>query len=163
MTINNYNADCIGDGTSTVNMIVTILFGNGNNSVTASYNLTGTEDVVLILEDDNGDIIDQNYIFDVPSCDNYTVTLTAWTNPSGGGSMYSRPAAVVAPIVLPVEFGDFSVRNTNNYITLYWETYSEINNSHFDIEKSTDEKTFEKIGQVEGAGYSSQKNKLYLC
>ncbi|MNX90749.1 hypothetical protein D3C86_1228090 [compost metagenome] len=42
----------------------------------------------------------------------------------------------------------------NNTGRLYWQTYSERNNSGFEIQKSFDGQTWETIGWVEGAGNS---------
>ena len=53
---------------------------------------------------------------------------------------------------LPVELISFSglIDNTNLY--LEWQTASEINNAGFEIQHSTTNSTFEKIGFVRGAG-----------
>jgi hypothetical protein len=53
--------------------------------------------------------------------------------------------------VLPVELVQFDVQNTKggkNHLT--WRTENEHNNSHFDIERSTDGTTFHSIGQIKG-------------
>ena len=54
-------------------------------------------------------------------------------------------------ITLPIELTQFDVQNTEgskNHLT--WRTASEKDNSHFDIERSTDGNTFHSIGQVKG-------------
>jgi uncharacterized repeat protein (TIGR01451 family) len=53
---------------------------------------------------------------------------------------------------LPVELFAFKGFQSQNGIQLTWQTATEINNSHFEVEWSTDGKTFEKIAQVQGAG-----------
>ena len=50
--------------------------------------------------------------------------------------------------LLPVELITFNGRVMNNNIKLDWQTATELNNSHFDVEWSTDGISFEKIGQV---------------
>jgi len=155
ITINSSSVVCNGNGTSTVTINVTILFGNGNNSATISYNIGAGEVVAVILEDDDGDIINQTYMFDVPTCDNFMVTLTAWTNPSGSGSSCSDPAPVTAPMILPVEFGDFSARLVKSKVVINWNTYSEINNDGFEIQRSRNGAEFITVGNVEGAVNSS--------
>ena len=53
--------------------------------------------------------------------------------------------------VLPIELAQFDAQNTErskNHLT--WRTASEKDNSHFDIERSTDGTTFHSIGQVKG-------------
>lgn len=54
--------------------------------------------------------------------------------------------------VLPVELSFFRGEVVNNSTVLKWQTESEINNSHFEVEKSTDGLEFEKIGFVQGNG-----------
>ena len=54
-------------------------------------------------------------------------------------------------ITLPIELTRFDAQNTEgskNHLT--WRTASEKDNSHFDIERSTDGSTFHNIGQVKG-------------
>ena len=53
---------------------------------------------------------------------------------------------------LPVELTFFKGKTSGNTNTLSWQTASEINNSQFEIERSTDGKTFEEIGKVNGNG-----------
>ncbi|MBL0340777.1 MAG: T9SS type A sorting domain-containing protein [Bacteroidetes bacterium] len=65
---------------------------------------------------------------------------------------------------LPVELLSFT--GNHNAITnandLKWTTASEINVSHFDVMKSNDSKYFSSIGQLNGAGNSSQiKNYVF--
>ena len=58
-------------------------------------------------------------------------------------------------IVLPVEWINVSASNSRegNYIS--WSTASEVNNSHFEIERSIDGKSFSKVGEIEGRGMSA--------
>ena len=54
---------------------------------------------------------------------------------------------------LPVELLAFDAHLFNSETALLnWETASEINNDHFDIERSADAKQFEKIAEVAGNG-----------
>jgi hypothetical protein len=59
---------------------------------------------------------------------------------------------------LPVELSSIEVNciETNNNIEIKWKTVSESNSSHFEIERSYDGKTWEKIGEVIAAGNSTQ-------
>jgi hypothetical protein len=132
-------------------MNVTVLFGNGNNSATLSYHIGAGNVVVVVLEDDAGDIINQTYMFDVPSCNNYTVILTAWTNPSGSGSSCSNPPPIISGIVLPVTFAYFRSSLQKDNVVLHWGTLVEINNELFEIQRSADNAKFETIGTMEGA------------
>jgi hypothetical protein len=75
------------------------------------------------------------------------------TSPGGcstGLSVFSGSGTQNA-LVLPIELTQFDVQNTEgskNQLT--WSTASELNNKHFDIERSTDGTTFHRIGQVKG-------------
>jgi hypothetical protein len=53
---------------------------------------------------------------------------------------------------LPVSWLYFNGYESNYQIKLEWSTASEINNSHFEIQRSIDGITFEKIGEVNGHG-----------
>lgn len=61
---------------------------------------------------------------------------------------------------LPVDLADFTINRINNSINLKWSTLSEFNNSHFEIEKSTNGITFDRIGKVPGKA-NSNSIKLY--
>lgn len=57
---------------------------------------------------------------------------------------------------LPIELLQFTaLLNKNKEVDLKWTTASEINNDYFTVERSTDGKTFEAIGVLDGAGNSS--------
>jgi uncharacterized repeat protein (TIGR01451 family) len=62
--------------------------------------------------------------------------------------------AIIGPmgIGLPVKLTEFTVQKQNNDALLKWTTASEINNDHFDIERSTDGINFRMIGIVNGSG-----------
>ncbi len=53
---------------------------------------------------------------------------------------------------VPVELVSFTAEPVINGIRLNWSTTSELNNSHFEIERSADKITFEKIASVNGYG-----------
>lgn len=53
---------------------------------------------------------------------------------------------------LPVELISFTGSSTTYKVTLQWKTASELNNDHFEIERSADGKIFTKIGTVQGNG-----------
>ena len=58
---------------------------------------------------------------------------------------------------LPVEYISFFGKEENRQITLHWRTASELNNSHFELEKSSDGRVFKMIGAEQGAGSSNQE------
>lgn len=56
------------------------------------------------------------------------------------------------PYALPLTMGDFTGNKRQNSVQLNWNTLTEMNTSHFDIERSTDGILFTKLGQVSAAG-----------
>ena len=53
---------------------------------------------------------------------------------------------------VPVEFTSFSATMTTEGTQLYWQTSSELNNAGFEVEHSTDGKSWQMLDFVEGAG-----------
>lgn len=84
------------------------------------------------------------------------------------GSYYTRrrngvlnfsPFAIFSnAAILPVELLNFEGKILKENVALSWSTATEIDNKHFIIEHSTDAKTFQDIGTVEGAGNSTNLN-----
>ncbi len=56
---------------------------------------------------------------------------------------------------LPVRLNYFNVAKQQKDVVLQWETATEMNNDHFDIERSNDGKHFTKAGTVAGKGNST--------
>ncbi len=61
-------------------------------------------------------------------------------------------------VVLPVELTDFKGTNEEGKNVLEWTTSSEINNSHFELHRSTDGQQFDLVTIVDGVGNSSEEN-----
>lgn len=59
-------------------------------------------------------------------------------------------------VSLPIELMTFDGESNTSGNQLWWETASERNNSHFEIESSTDGTHWGKIGSQKGAGNSTQ-------
>ncbi len=49
---------------------------------------------------------------------------------------------------LPVKYSSFNASVVSNAVNLMWVTESELNNSHFEVERSTDGVNFKKVGVV---------------
>jgi hypothetical protein len=60
---------------------------------------------------------------------------------------------------LPVELISFKVQAKSNTIQLNWLTASEKDNAHFNIQRSSNGRDFQNIGQVKGAGNSQSIQK----
>ncbi|MEM7105501.1 MAG: T9SS type A sorting domain-containing protein [Bacteroidota bacterium] len=90
-------------------------------------------------------------------------------------SFFDIPSVVdpSSSVILPIELIEFTAKGLNDYIELNWLTASEVNSDGFEIEKSLDGSTFERIGWVAAQGNTSllssyafqdinvQKNKVY--
>ncbi len=93
-----------------------------------------------------------------------TSTDAAFDNSADGVTTYyvqcacdpcdSERTAVTATIsgCVPVELLAFTGKTENGTVALDWMTASEIDNSHFEVERSFDGNKFEVLGKVQGAG-----------
>lgn len=61
---------------------------------------------------------------------------------------------VIEGSILPVELIKFSVQADSDHARLHWTTASEYNNAGFEIQRSSDGASFEKIGWEKGVGTS---------
>jgi len=59
---------------------------------------------------------------------------------------------------IPVELTSFTAEFLNNKIILKWVTASELNNAGFDIERSSDNRQFNKIAFISGFGTTTEKH-----
>ncbi|MBB6462973.1 T9SS type A sorting domain-containing protein [Flammeovirga kamogawensis] len=67
----------------------------------------------------------------------------------------SSPELACTDISLPVSLTYFESFIENNTVALEWETASEQNASHFDIQRSIDRKNWKTLGTVQAAGNSN--------
>ena len=67
---------------------------------------------------------------------------------------YSFPSLTTAS-VLPVNISAFNISPEKNRVLITWTTATEQNNSYFDVERSTNGKTYSKIMTVQGNGTTS--------
>jgi hypothetical protein len=65
--------------------------------------------------------------------------------------------ALLNSVVLPLKLGNFSAVRKTGQVELIWETLSEENTSHFEIERSSDGINWSKIGEVAAMGTSVQR------
>lgn len=56
---------------------------------------------------------------------------------------------------LPVQFASFSLTQANCEVDVKWSTATELNNSHFLVERSSDGISYTALAQISGAGNSS--------
>lgn len=83
-------------------------------------------------------------------CGLYTSTWNASIQPATRGTLNACTKGA-----LPITLSAFNYAVSNKTVQLKWETATEINNSYFEIEQSTDGINFQSIGKVKGAGNSN--------
>ncbi|RRN77601.1 T9SS C-terminal target domain-containing protein [Pseudoxanthomonas sp. SGD-10] len=64
---------------------------------------------------------------------------------------------ISASKTLPVTTTDFTAKPINNAVLLNWQTLSEQNNKHFEIERSVDGEIFTSLTTLPGAGNSNER------
>lgn len=77
------------------------------------------------------------------------IAVATKTSPSVGSTSEFGPSFIST---LPVRFGQFNGRADKGIVYLDWNTSQEVNNSHFDVERSSNGNSFEKIGSVQARG-----------
>lgn len=114
----------------------------------------------------------RNTIVSTTTCPAVTFTYNVPTT-SADGNFYGFPAPTGSVSIspgpanngctsppfnpLPVTLMNFTAGYINNNVVLTWNTATEINASHFTIEKSTDGISFSPVTQVPAAGNSSEE------
>lgn len=83
-----------------------------------------------------------------------TTGLTTTFTPAPGANLEDIDAGIVDPTSFPVEWLGFDAVLTNAEAHLTWSTATELNASHYEVERSIDGFLFERIGSVAAAGNS---------
>ncbi len=65
---------------------------------------------------------------------------------------------LVYALALPVELGAFTAKKDGERVRLDWQTFSENGNLGFDVERSPDGLSFEKIGFLAGQGTTTERH-----
>jgi Secretion system C-terminal sorting domain len=157
-----------------------VLNGNATRSIQVSLvNLSGfivKSDTITMGAGTNTAVKQYQHTFNPIVAGNYRVAIRI-TGAYGNGnvrlvidnfdvsnaSLYNNGSAgcVLVPIVditLPVQLASFTATlNNNNIADLKWVTVSEINVSHFVIEKSTDGQNFSDAGMIFAYGNATDK------
>jgi hypothetical protein len=87
------------------------------------------------------------------------VTFNSYTN-GGDGIALDKFCLEesVDPMVLPVTITNFSAKPLNKVVEINWSTSSEINNSHFEVQRLNDVEKWETISVVKGSGNSNNQS-----
>lgn len=130
----------------------------GNVDVVLNLNQTefiinDANDIDLLVDNnDDGDMSNAQAISGTYDSTNNTIT---YTNVSIGDNTSLMIGSTSTANSLPVEFLYIKAELNDNAALVKWATATEINNSHFEIERSIDGREFTKIGREEGHGNSS--------
>ena len=125
------------------------------DSVWIGSRLCGLQNVVWY--DAGGNVIDTG----VPGMWVKPTTNTFYVIEQNVCGQYSRDTIFVGVQALPVEITNYELRITKgiqgNGVENVWETATEINVSHFNVQRSSDGISFETVGVVMAKGASSYK------
>ncbi|MEO1260018.1 MAG: T9SS type A sorting domain-containing protein [Bacteroidota bacterium] len=134
---------------------------DGDNNTHDSFQATTTATIAGTLEVSffNNFTPALNSPYTIITSNGLSGTFSAVTWPAGytGTVTYTASDEVqVSFFSLPVELFNFDAMSGNDQVDLKWQTASETNNSHFDIEHSVDGRQFQKIGSKVGMGTSTE-------
>lgn len=90
----------------------------------------------------------------VPVASGTRITALAYVNTTGAGNT-SEFGGTAFTTALPVTLTSFKGRVNGDAAELTWTTAEEINNSHFEIERSANGQGYTKVGTVKGNGGSN--------
>lgn len=104
----------------------------------------------------------EGYFSALAVCNGTAIQCATMINTASNWSSgaYSFPGAVPTGFTgstFPVEFVLFEGEISENTLKLYWQTASELNNEKFEIEESRDGRIFQKVGEINGYGTTSEK------
>lgn len=142
--------------------VMTVL---GDFEVTQStlVNFGSTAQVVVTGDSEINNIVSQNaaigsqiYIYGTND------GTHAITNPGTLTDLQTNNPALfnfVGGTSLPIELAHFNATRILDHVRIEWTTASEINNSHFNVERSRDGSNWQTIAKVSGAGNSNSPRK----
>lgn len=102
-----------------------------------------------------GSFVATDLLFATGVTTSFTISATGFATLIGPTPFQARGLAYIDPL-LPVELASFTSSVTNNNVKLMWSTVTELNNSGFDIERSSANLSWTKIDNVPGNGTTSQ-------
>lgn len=103
-----------------------------------------------------------------PSCSVFGTPTSCLPNPGNCAGLVSvyyydiTRFTIDCVTTLPIELLEFNGYNVDKHNYLYWLTASEINNDYFTIERSRDGVFWSVLGEVDGAGNSSEIKNYYF-
>ncbi|MFD1628768.1 T9SS type A sorting domain-containing protein [Pseudopedobacter beijingensis] len=149
--------------------------GTGQLNYNIAYSLDGFTIVNYMRGTNEGptsttnSIVSLNYTNEivVPKGKTLALRFMVWrrntANVSSGQKIILGKNVVISGVAyedaMPVSLTTFTGKKQSDGIVLNWSTASEKDNSHFDILRSVDGKTFDKIDRIKGSGTSEKINR----
>lgn len=149
----NYTSTDVGGGVCEVEVVAT--WFNINAESAQIYYIDESSNVVTMPFGANSNFVVFN--FDEMCGDTINVITEFY---SGGNTCASYSLEVIivdGNTSLPVELLDFWVEDNDKEIELKWTTASELNNSHFEIEQSSNGREWATVSIVQGFGTTTEK------
>lgn len=87
----------------------------------------------------------------------FRVTTDALTSPNGAASNGEVEDYLITFGPLPVKLVSFDAQKLESSVSLKWSTTEEVNSDRFEIERSRDGKSWDKIGTVQSTGESKTR------
>lgn len=134
------------------------LNGSSIGNITFEINLSGSDINVGTNQTDIVVMIDRNNDGDFTDVGDETISLSEWNSTSRIGQFTAdfdnceTFSIGVKTTALPVTWSKFDLVPGDDYINVNWGTSVEINNSHFEIQKSYDGNTWETLATQSGKG-----------
>ncbi len=143
------------------------------NSVTYQFNHTASENAIgSVYIKGTGTLSPQDVVLGPNGTSTFSQTFT-WTKSSSGAydveitdfgciTATTNIQMTSCFAALPVELTTFIATPLNTNVKIEWNTASEKNSSHYEVERSLDGKIFNKIGIVKSNGNSYSKQSYEL-
>jgi len=147
--------DKLGDGSTTPTFSdVTVTLRNPNTGVVGEGPVTVYGEGVWNYNSTTGQLT-----FTADSGFSGTPTPITYTITEGGVKSAPATASIIVNPSLPVKLVRFDAFAEGTLAQLSWETSEETNSSNFDVERSENAKSWEKVGTVAALGESSKNQK----
>ncbi len=122
-------------------------------SIESGGTLVGTDSLGIFLFSDNGDSIG-SFNEGLSNLNTHTLSMDngGYVYVGTDNGMWRRPLSEI----IPVELSSFTATTNGKEVILNWSTATELNNQGFEIQKSEDNISFNKIGFVPGFGTTTE-------
>ena len=129
-----------------------IIFTNNNSKINVTATgVAGTYDGIFVGPLPNS--IYQKVIGSAPSL--FAGNGIIGTSPPAYGQSVTGPKTLFSGGTLPITLVNFKAVLSNGTVDVSWTTEQEVNADHFDVQRSTDDKSWQVVGSVPAHGNSS--------